>query len=316
MPAGYRRMQTRHLRYFIAVAEECNFHRAAERLHVSQPALWRQIRDLEADLGVALLDRQPRGIALTPAGAAFRDDCRDILEMMEGARLHARRVAQGQSGTIHVAFNEIAGRRAELPRFLRAFREAHPGIDIRLHAIMSQQQIEALGRGELDAGFLFRQPGQRPDLSSHRIARDHVVLAVPRGHRLAQRTAPALADLAGEPLILPNPRYNGAIHDRLVAAFDAAGLAPRVTQFADNENTLVNLVSAGVGLAFLHASYHPSDAQGVVLRPLSDLTLPMDLELVWRAPLRQPALERFVRLVERLAGDLAQVEQMMETGMG
>lgn len=140
-------LQTRHFRYFLAVAEELNFHRAAERLNLSQPALWRQIRDLEAEMGTPLLEREPRGISLTRAGAAFLEDCRDILERVENARLRARRIAQGELGTLHIGFNEIAGRRPEMPRFLQAFRRAFPEVSLQLHFLMSQLQVDALRGG-------------------------------------------------------------------------------------------------------------------------------------------------------------------------
>lgn len=309
-------LQTRQMRYFVAVAEELNFHRASERLHISQPALWRQIRDLEQDVGVALLDRQARGIGLTEAGRSFLEDCRDILERMEAARLQAQRVAAGQVGTLHVGFNEIAGRRRELPRFLKEFRSAFPGINLQLHVMMSQRQIEALRNGEIDAGFLFRHVGERSDFEAHIVGQDNFVLAIPRDHELVRKPSLALADLADQPLIMPNPRNNGITYEKLFAAMKKAGFAPVIAQFADNENTLLNLVSAGMGLAFVNSSCRVPDVQRVTLRALSDLSLPIGLELMWLRSNRNPALARFVDLVDRLSGDADQVEQLMETGMG
>ena len=309
-------LQTRHMRYFVAVAEELNFHRAADRLHMSQPALWRQIRDLEITLGATLLNRDPRGISLTASGAAFLEDCGDILERMEHSCQRARRIANGQGGTLNIAFNEIAGRRAELPRFLHAFRRSFPGVDLQLHVQMSQAQVDALRSGEVDAGFLFRQRSDRSEFQSCRIAEDGYALAMPRGHPLARTPTLMLADLAGTPLIMPNPRSNGAVHDRVQSAFRKAGVSPKVSQYADNENTIVNLVSAGIGLAFLNTSFRPSERNGVVLRPLDDLCMSVDLELAWKATNSNPALARFVELVGSLAGDLELMASLMETGMG
>lgn len=309
-------LQTRHLRYFVAVAEELNFHRAAERLHLSQPALWRQIRDLEVEVGTALLERDPRGIGLTRAGVAFLHDCRDLLERMEEAGLRARRIAQGQVGMLHIGFNEIAGRRRELPRFLQAFRRAYPEVSLQLHFLMSQLQIDALRAGDLDAGFLLRHRDERTEFQTVRVGRDDFVLALPRDHVLARKPNLSLADLSNETLIMPNPRNNAVTHDRLVTALRDAGTMPRIAQFADNENTIMNLVDAGMGLAFLNTTVRPADQQAIVLRPLADLSMPVDLELVWRASNTNPALIQFVSMVEKLSGDNEQVEALIETGMG
>lgn len=309
-------LQTRQMRYFVAVAEELNFHRASDRLHISQPALWRQIRDLEQDVGVALLDRQARGISLTEAGNSFLEDCRDILERMEAARLQAQRVALGQVGTLHLAFNEIAGRRREFPRFLKAFRETYPGINLQLHVMMSQRQVEALRNGEIDAGFLFRHAGERSDFKALIVGQDDFVLVLPKDHPLLRKPSLKLADLDDQPLILPNPRTNGITHEKLIAAMKKAGVTPHVAQYADNENTLLNLVSAGMGLSFVNSSCRVPHTQSVALRALADLSLPVALELTWLRSNQNPALSRFADLVEGLSGDADQIEQLIETGMG
>lgn len=313
---GIMMLQTRHMRYFVAVAEELNFHRAAERLNVSQPALWRQIRDVEASMGVTLLARDPRGIGLTLAGKSFLNDCRDLLERIEAAGMRTQRVAQGQIGTLHIAFNEIAARRSEVPRFLQAFRAAHREINLQLHVLMSQKQIDGLRTGELDAGFLFRHSGERADFQNILIGRDNFVVAMPGDHELVRKPSLSLCDLKGMPLIMPNPRTNAITYERLTAAFRSAGLNPLIAQFADNENALLNLVAAGMGLTFLNTSLRPSETRGVVLRPLTDLSLPIHLELVWQNTNHNPALNHFVGLVDKLAGELDQIDQMLEAGMG
>lgn len=309
-------LQSRQMRYFVAVAEELNFHRASDRLHISQPALWRQIRDLEQEVGVALLDRQARGIGLTEAGRSFLEDCRDILERMDAARLQAQRIAQGQVGTLHLAFNEIAGRRWEFPRFLKKFREIYPGINLQLHVMMSQRQVEALRNSEIDAGFLFRHANERSDFEALVVGQDNFVLVLPRGHEFVRKPSVALADLAGQPLIMPNPRNNGVTYEKLVAAIKKAGVTPHIVQFADNENTLLNLVSAGMGLSFVNSSCPVPSAQSVTLRAIAGLSMPVALELTWLRSNLNPALSRFVELVDRLSGDADQIEQLLETGMG
>lgn len=309
-------LQTRHMRYFVAVGEELNFHRAAERLHVSQPALWRQIRDLEIEVGTPLLLREPRGIDLTPAGRSFLEDCRDLLERLEGARMRARRVAQGQLGVLHIGFNEIAGRRREMPRILQAFRRSHPEISLQLHFLMSQMQTDALRAKELDAGIMLRHKGEKSEFKSLKLGADGYALALPRDHPLLRKPELHLADLADETLIMPNPRNNATTYDRLVAALRRADAAPQVAQFADNENTIMNLIDAGMGVAFLNTSIRPDSQQGIVLRPVLDLDLPVDLELTWHGSNTNPALAQFIALAERLSGDEDQIAQMIETGMG
>jgi DNA-binding transcriptional LysR family regulator len=309
-------LQTRQLRYFVAVAEELNFHRAGERLHITQPALWRQIRDLEQEIGVALLNRQPRGIELTEAGRSFLEDCRDILERMEAARLQAQRVATGQVGTLHIGFNEIVGRRREFPKFLKEFRKAYPGINLQLHIMMSQRQVDALRNAEIDAGFVFRHVSERSDFEAMIFGKDDFVLALPREHELSRASSLKLSDLEGQPLIMPNPRNNATAHEKLVAALRKVGITPHVAQFSDNENTLLNLVSAGAGLAFVNSSCRVPDGQGVTLRAVADLSLPVALEMTWLRSNQNPALSRLVDVVDRLRGDADQVEEMRETGMG
>ncbi|CAH1693810.1 MAG: LysR substrate-binding domain-containing protein [Chelatococcus sp.] len=313
---GIVMLQTRQMRYFVAVAEELNFHRASHRLHISQPALWRQIRDLESDVGTPLLDRHARGIGLTEAGRSFLEDCRDILERMEAARLRTQRVALGQVGTLHIGFNEIAGRRREFPRFLKAVRETYPSINLQLHVMMSQRQIEALRNSEIDAGFLFRHAGERSDFESLIVGQDNFVLVLPRDHALARKPSLTLADLADQPLIMPNPRNNGITHEKLVTAMRGAAITPLVAQFADNENTLINLVAAGMGLAFVNSSCRIPNTQSVTLRAIADLSLPVGLELTWARSNLNPALPRFVELVDQLSGDADQIEHLLETGMG
>ncbi|TKA98452.1 LysR family transcriptional regulator [Cereibacter changlensis] len=309
-------LQTRHFRYFVAVAEELNFHRAAERLHLSQPALWRQIRDLEVEIGTPLLERDPRGIGLTPAGESLLEDCRDILDRIEQARLRTRRIAQGEVGTLHIGFNEIAGRRREMPRFLQAFRKAYPQISLQLHFLMSQLQVDALRDGDLDAGFLLRHRSEKTEFRTVRVGHDDFILALPRVHPLASASQIHLADLGEETLIMPNPRNNALTYDRLMNVLREAGASPRIAQFADNENTIMNLVDAGMGLAFLNSSFRPLEDQGVVLRAVADLSMPVDLELVWRPSNANPALTHFVSLVEKMAGDVDLAASLMETGMG
>lgn len=298
-------LQTRHFRYFVAVAEELNFHRAAERMHVSQPALWRQIRDLEAEVGTELLLRDPRGIKLTPAGAAFLKSAHDILERIENAKQHARRVSLGEVGHLDLAINEIAGRRPEVPLILQAFRKAHPEITLQLHFLMSQMQIDGLRAGTLDGGFLLRHESERSDFQTVTLGHDTFSVALPREHRLISHDMIRLQDLKGETLIMPNPRNNTLSYTRITALLHNAGVDPQIAQFADNENTIMNLVAAGMGLAFLNTSLEPEPSRQIVLRRVVDLDLRLVMEFAWPRGNSNPALPFFIAAAQQVLSDFA-----------
>lgn len=290
-------MELRHLRYFLAVAEDLNFHRAAERLHVAQPALSRQVRALEEHLGAELVERLPRGIRLTEAGKAFLADVRGILADVARAEGRVRRVAQGELGQITIGFNEIAARRPYLPGFFQAARAVHPDIALQLRLLPSQPQLDAVRAGQLDAGFLFHRPAEDPGLSAILIDLDNYAVAMPSGHALARRPDLRLADLRDEPFILMSQGGNRDLYGRLMAACVAGGLVPHQVYQADNEYAIVNLVAAGVGLAFLNRSFNPAPFADVILRVLDELSVPVRLELVWRRDNHSPALARFVDTV-------------------
>jgi DNA-binding transcriptional LysR family regulator len=291
-------IEFRHLRYFVAVAEELNFHRAADRLRVSQPALWRQIRDLELDVGVALLERLPRGIKLTPAGEAFLEETRRTLQSLVDARERAVRVAHGQIGVLRIAFNEIAAREPFLPQYFHAFRTRYPAIELQLTVMMSQRQQEALEHSEIDAGFMFHRPRNDSHLGFKKITEDNYVIAIPRNHRLATASRIRLSDLTDEPFISPSQTLNRTLHSRLMAACLAGGLSPKIVQYADNEHTMLNMVATGMGLCFVNSSCRRAPyPSGVVLKNVSKLSVPVELEFVWRKDNATPALMHFIELV-------------------
>lgn len=315
-------MELRHLRYFLAVAEEENFHRAAERLHVAQPALSRQIKALEEALGVQLFDRLPRGIKLSAPGQAYLEDVRRILGDVTRAQDRARRVAQGQLGQVRIGFNEIAARQPYLPGFFQATRAGFPDIDMKLTLLVSQLQLDALRTGQIDAGFLFHRPPGDDELNAIHIDTDNYAIAMPRTHPLAARRNLRLADLRDEPFIMMSQHINRMLYDRLLAACVAGGLVPRQVHEANNEYAIVNLVAAGVGLAFLNRSFNAHTLPAVVLHEVEDFSVPVELELVWRRDNRSPALARFVETVAASAQvtgrrvDAAEVSARHQHGIG
>src|ERR1700740_1393341 len=222
-------MELRHLRYFVAVGEEQHYGRAARRLRVAQPALSRQIQDLEAEVGFKLFERLPRGVRLSAAGKLFLEDARRILQEVNEAAERAGRVARGRSGTLRVGFTENASWRGVVPESFRRFREMRPDAELQLQPATSLQQIEALRSRRLDAGFVFNMPKTDAELDHIPVAVQHVELAVPKGHALARMKNVRLRDL-GEASFVWFPRREApAFYDRVMHECLRGGLkSPRI----------------------------------------------------------------------------------------
>ena len=301
-------MELRHLRYFVAVAEELHFGRAARRLHIAQPPLSRQIRDLERDVGTPLFERRPRGVELTPAGRAFLPEARLTLAQAERAQRTAQRAAMGETGRLRVGFVEAAADTGILPDVLSFFRMHLPSIGLSLFEMDSLQQAEAFRDGRIDLGLLSSIP---PDagrwLQAEVVHREPLVLAMPPAHPLAGRKRFALRDLAGESFVLI-PRYVGpALHDDIIARCREADFSPRVAQEAAGWHTIVSLVSAGVGVAFVPMSFAQAERSGVAYRPVRDLSVSLDLAAVWKQGEKSPVRERFVIALRAVAGARSRV---------
>lgn len=290
--------ELRHLRYFIAVAEESNFRRAAERLNITQPALWRQVRDLELDLGFPLILRTQRSSTLTPAGRSYLSSAKEILARVADARHAAYRVSVGETGLLRIAFNQIAARESFLPTYLQEFRLRYPDVALDVKVQISQHQQEELLQRRIDAGFMFNRPANDERFVAYKVMDDSLVLALPRTHRLANQPALALQDIAQEPLIAPSATSNAILFDRIVAQFAAANLTPLVIQRSDDENSLFNMVAAGMGLAFVNASaMRLRQIDQLAVRKVEGFSVPLHLELVWRKDDDSPVLRRFVEVV-------------------
>ncbi|MEO6527053.1 MAG: LysR substrate-binding domain-containing protein [Gemmatimonadaceae bacterium] len=296
-------MELRHLRYFIAVAEELNFGRAAERLHIAQPPLSRQIRDLEREIGVPLFERVPRGVELTPAGSAFLHEARLTLTQAERAQRSAQRAARGETGRLRVGFVEAATHSGILPDVLSFFRAHMPSIGLSLCELDQLHQAEAFQDGRIDLGILHSAPLDADRwLRVEKIYTEPVVLAVPKSHRLGGRSRFTLASLADESFVLFPRRVEPAMYDDIISSCRTAGFSPRIVQEANGWHTLASLVSAGVGLGFVPRSITEFQQRGVVYRPMRDLAVQMSLSAVWKRAERSPVRERFVTALRAVAG--------------
>jgi DNA-binding transcriptional LysR family regulator len=286
-------MELRHLRYFAVVAEELNFRRAAARLHVAQPSLSAQIRQLETEIGVRLLERSTRKVELTAAGEVFQRDVRRLLTLTDDAVAQAQRAGRGEVGRLRVGFVGSATYEL-LPRVAAAFRAALPDVALELHGEMfTPGQVRALLAGELDVAFL-RPPVDEPDLTVRVLRREPLVALLPAAHRLAGQDAVALADLAGESFVTYPSHWQSVVHDAVVAACRTAGFSPRVALETDGTSSLVSFVAAGTGVAVVPAAVRHLQVTGAVVRPLTGTDTAVDLALVWRRDDRSPALARFV----------------------
>ena len=209
-------MELRHLRYFVAVGEEQHYGRAAQRLRVAQPALSRQIQDLEGEIGFKLFDRLPRGVKISAAGKYFLEDARGILQQVNEATTRAKRVALGQSGTLRVGFVESISWHGVVPESLRRFRQQQPEAELQLRPLSSLEQIEAVAGGRLDAGFVFTIANINGELAELPVASLNLLLAAPRGHPLTELKKLRLRDLSDAAFIWFPRRESPAYYDRLM----------------------------------------------------------------------------------------------------
>ena len=298
-------MELRHLRYFLAVAEEQHYGRAAQRIHVAQPALSRQVRDLEEELGFELFERLPRGVRLSVAGNQFMEDVRRILQDVQEAATRASRVALGETGTLRIGFTENSSWRGIVPDSFRLFRQRQAHAELQLRPMKSRDQIEAIRAGRLDAGFVANlvadTNGFDRDLDRLRVAVHRIALAVPKGHALERLRKVRLRDLLDVPFVWFVRRENPVFHDRLMRECSRGGLKhPHIVQEAWDEATILSLVLHRTGVGFVVDTARWRCPDGVAVISVVDLNLQFPLSLVWKKGNRSPLLAQFLDLVRHL----------------
>jgi DNA-binding transcriptional LysR family regulator len=294
-------MELRHLRYFVAVGDEQHYGRAAQRLHVAQPALSRQIQDLEDELGFKLFERLPRGVKLSSAGKLFLEDARRILQQVNEATARAAGVAQGRSGTLRLGFMENASWHGVVPDSLRKFREYHPDAELKLNPASSADQIEEIRSGRVDAAFMYNILRDEGKLDQLLVAIEHLELAIPKGHPLSRVKRLRLRDLVSASFIWFPRREGPTFYDRLMQECYRGGLkSPHIVQEAGNEATVLSLVSHGIGIGWINETALWRCPKNVVILPVSDLDIPLPVVLVWRKHNNSPLLEQFITDVQQL----------------
>ncbi|MFT4043919.1 MAG: LysR family transcriptional regulator, partial [Gordonia sp. (in: high G+C Gram-positive bacteria)] len=252
---------------FIAVAEELHFGRAAERLHMTQPPLSRQIQQLENELGVRLIDRTSRSVALTAAGEAFLPDARRIVRLSESAALSVRRIPAGELGTIRIGFTG-ASAHAVLPRLLERAAEQLPDVKLILREMVSLAQIECLSRGELDLG-LIRPVLTRPGISTRPIHHERLVGALPAEHPLAAAEHLTIEDFDDQPVVMYDAVEARYFSELLISTFNAVGASPRHVQYVTQVHTMLVLVRSGMGVALVPESAQTMHPDGVVFKEVT-----------------------------------------------
>lgn len=288
----------RQLRHFVAVAERLHFGRAAAALHISQPPLSRSIRDLEARVGATLLARTRRRVELTPEGTRFLEDARRILQQLDEAVIAVGRMAAGDTGRLRLGFVSLADY-GVLPGLLKAYKAARPRVTLALREMLSPEQASALAAGELDFGLLL--PPVMGELEHIVVQRERFLAALPSRHRLARSSGRlAVHELAGESFVMVPREIAPRLHDIVAGLAARAGFVPRIAQEAIQMQTVVSLVSSGLGVALVPASLANLGRRGVTYREIADAHPRLDVWLAWRGALGAAGRD-FVGYARRMA---------------
>ena len=291
-------MELRHLRYFRMVATELHFGRAAEKLHIAQPPLSKQIQDLEAELGFELFTRTKRAVTLTPAGQAFLIEVTQIFQQLDRAIDIGRKTSRGELGQISIGFVGSATYNI-LPLMLQQFHDRYPNVRIELHELTTDRQLIWLREGRIDIG-LIRPPIIASDLASQVIFQESLVVALPINHPLAGADSIDLASLAIAPFILFPRELAPGLYDPIIASCQAAGFSPQVVQECIQMQTIVSLVSANMGVSILPKSIQEAQRHGVVYKPIHvggvNVEQLAKIAIVWRIDDNSPTMNRFLEV--------------------
>ncbi|MBA5801989.1 LysR substrate-binding domain-containing protein [Rhizobium changzhiense] len=290
-------MELRHLRYFLAVAEEGNFTRAATKLGIGQPPLSQQIRDLEREVGAALFHRVPHGAELTAAGAAFLGEAKASLAAAEKAKLAAQSANRGESGRLSLGFTASSAFNPVVSTTIRRFRARWPEVQLSLTEMNTLALMQKLERGELDATFMRPSLDDPTGIRLRRLPDEPMVIALPASHPLTRRSKLPLAALADEPFIL-FPRLVGlSLYDDVVLACRKAGFELTVAQEAPQISSVVNLVAADLGVSIVPASISQIKLEGVAYRPIEGPPAVARLALAILKTHRSPVTENLISLL-------------------
>jgi DNA-binding transcriptional LysR family regulator len=295
-------MELRQLRYFLAVAQELHFGRAAERAHIAQSPLSRQIKQLEDALGVTLFKRTKHRVELTSAGRALIPDAKAILAATEQARRSVVRAEAGMVGQLTIGYTNTAVYTA-LPKILVEYRRQYPGVELILRdGLLTPMQLQALRDKQLDLGFL-RPPVEGAEIGLLTIARERLVVALPDRHPLAGETRISLKDLAAEEFIVFSRNLYSSLPTLVLRLCQDAGFQPKIAQEVGDTPTMIMLVSHGLGVALVPASSRHLRLKGVVFRNLAGGGPPLEIALAWNRDIESSIRDGFVSVAKAVLED-------------
>lgn len=288
-------MEFRQLKYFLALSEELHFHRAAEKLFIVQPALSKQIKLLEEELGIALLKRDKRNVKLTAAGKYFKKEVKTILDQLELVKSHTRLIQEGEKGEIRIGYVGSCIH-TFLPDILTELHSEHPHIQTYLNEMTSSTQLEAIQNGELDIAFL-RNPSPNPQFDSRLVFRETFALVLPDSHRIDQSNFKGVQQLADEEFILPT-RADGELYYRLqLSICEDAGFSPRIAHETVHGHTVLNLVGHGLGITFLPTSFQNVTNASVKFIELKNIHQRAEITALWNKENPNPSLTKFLDFI-------------------
>ncbi len=294
-------LELRHLRYFLATAEELNYGRAAERLKIAQPGLSQQIMNLEEIVGTPLFDRTRRSVRLTLAGELFAEEARKAVIQAETALLVARRAGRGELGRIAIGYVGSAAYTGALTTLVGEFRSAYPEVDLQISEMEMQQQLDQLDQGRLDIGFI-RPPVPLPGgIASIPILFEEIVLALPESHRLANEDAVPLAELNGDIFITPRHPPEVSFHKHTTTACRAAGFFPRLGPQGRDFVTIASMVAVGLGVALVPQSLRCIQVPGLSYKSIGGEPVLAELAVAYRRNEPSPVARAFAAHARRSA---------------
>lgn len=307
-------MELRHLRYFVAAAQEEHFGRAAERLHVTRPAVSKIISDLESELETALFERIGHRVKLTEAGQIFLPQLQAILADLKDALTLTKNVGKGRRGSLSIGYGALALLHPLFVDAIKQFRSSHPEVNLSMFELATSDQPKALAAGKIDAGFMHLGPGVTGRRARDSLAHADTVLdwfsiqtcglgvAMPKGHRLARRKSVPLMELAGESFIVVSRSAGGIGYGLPLDLCHKAGFEPRITQEVSSITAQLNLVSVEMGIAAVPVGKHYGYPERLAVVPIEKLSYPIAFAFGWVRGRRSPVLNQLIEVVEALAG--------------
>ena len=291
-------MEFRQLKYFVMVARELHFGRAAELLDITQPALSKQIRVLERDLQVQLFVRTKRKVELTQAGKVFLKEARQLLKQSEQAIEVARRTAKGEIGKLTIGFTPTATYTI-LPESIKQLRSLYPQVEVKMLELSTEAQVTALNRNEIDLGFL-HPPIDARGLEIHPIFAEEFAVVLPKTHYLKDKPLIFLEDLARESFVLHSRLEGRFLYDEFIRLCDRSGFQPNIIQETDSHQTRICFVEAGMGITFIPVGLQILVGKNLVCKPIENLPLKLEFAAAWRSLSTMPALSNFLEILEAI----------------